>query len=113
MDLAKISAGARVTDLPAHNVLVNEDEGASGAVPLQKPAMKLEMLRIGPVTDRIGHVVADFPQFGNGNVFEPFSLPVQSFVDLDRGLLHAGVRVLAPAPQLESLLQRLLHVITH
>jgi hypothetical protein len=51
MDLAKISAGARVTDLQAHNVRVSADEGASGAVPLQKRTMRLEGLRIGAVAD--------------------------------------------------------------
>ena len=55
--------------------------------------------RLKSVARLLGDLLADVAKLGNRGLFEPFPTAGEMFVDLDRGLLHDRVGLLAAADE--------------
>jgi hypothetical protein len=55
--------------------------------------------RLSSFLDGLGHIPANRAELADRNIFQSPSPPIQTLVDLDRGLLHEGVGVLAAAKE--------------
>jgi len=60
---------------------------------------RLPMAEESWTADGIGNIAADVAEFGQRDVFQPFTASIETFVDFNRGFPHKTVRSIASAPE--------------
>jgi hypothetical protein len=51
--------------------------------------------------DGVGNIAADVAEFGQRDVFQPFTASIKAFVDFNRGFPHKRMGINASAPEKE------------
>jgi hypothetical protein len=66
-----------------------------------KVKSRLPMAYESWMADGVRDIAADIAEFGQGDVFQPFTASIEAFVDFNGGFLHETVGIIASAPEEE------------